>query len=112
MPENRPRFALTKKLPCALKIGAGFTERRGGAALMLARIRSRIEATAPFPSASSVRVADALGDRTGMDVAVIDQPAFLPVVQGSAAVRPGIGDRPAGVRPCTASQIRTLLTLN
>jgi hypothetical protein len=32
-----------------------------------------------------VRIADALGDRTGVDVAVIDQPAFLSVISGAAA---------------------------
>jgi hypothetical protein len=69
---------------------------RRPAARMLARIRSRIEATAPFPSVSSVRVADALGVRTGMDVAVIDKQAFLPVVQGSAAGE--IGHRRSLVR--------------
>ena len=49
---------------------AGLVETGGGAALMLARVRSRIEAAAPFPPVGTMRVADALGDRPGMDVAI------------------------------------------
>jgi hypothetical protein len=79
------------RLPCALKIGAGLVECRGGAALMLARIRARIEAAAPFPLRAVVRVAGALGDRAGVDVAVIDQPAFLASVMVAAAGQGGHG---------------------
>jgi hypothetical protein len=32
-----------------------------------------------------VRIADTLRDRTGVDVAKVDQPAFLAVIDGSAA---------------------------
>ena len=64
------------RLPCALKIGAGLGEAGGGAA----RMRSRIEAAAPLPLRAVMRVADALGDRPGVDVAVKYVPAFLPVV--------------------------------
>ena len=52
---------------------------------MLARIRSRIEAAAPLPSLGIVRIADALGDRTGVDIAIKYVPAFLSVISGSAA---------------------------
>ncbi len=68
------------RLPCLLEVGAGFAEGRGGAALMLARIRSGIEAAAPFPLRGVVRIADALGDRPGVDIAVKYVPAFLSVV--------------------------------
>ena len=43
------------------------------------RTRARIEAAAPFPLLGIVRVADALNDRAGVNIAVIDFPAFLPV---------------------------------
>jgi hypothetical protein len=39
----------------------------------------------PFPWTGIVRIADALGNRAGMNVAVIDVPAFLSVLYGSAA---------------------------
>jgi len=52
---------------------------------MLARVRSRIEAAAPLPSLGIVRIADALGDRTGVDVAIKYVPAFLTVIFGPAA---------------------------
>jgi len=43
---------------------------------MFTRTRTRIEAAAPFPPISIVRVGDALGDRTGVDIAVIDLPGI------------------------------------
>jgi hypothetical protein len=52
--------------PFAFEIGAGLVEGRGGVGLMFTRTRSRIEAAAPFPPISNVRVADALGDRTAV----------------------------------------------
>jgi hypothetical protein len=48
--------------PFAFEIGAGLGEGRGGVGLIFARI----EAAAPFPPISIVRVAAALGDRTGV----------------------------------------------
>jgi hypothetical protein len=56
-----------ERLPCVLEIGAGFVEGRGGVGLMFTPTRSRIEAAAPFRPISIVRVADALGDRSGVD---------------------------------------------
>jgi len=38
-----------------------------------------------------VRIADALGDRAGVDIAIVDVPAFLSVVCGSAAGEGGHG---------------------
>ena len=58
---------------------------------MFTPIRSRIEAAAPLPSLGIVRIADALGDRTGVDVTEEDLPAFLPVIDGSAAGEFGHG---------------------
>jgi hypothetical protein len=52
---------------------------------MFARVRPRIEAAPPLPLLGVGRIADALGDRTGVDVAVIDQPAFLASVVVAAA---------------------------
>ena len=52
---------------------------------MFARMRARIEAAAPFPLIGVVRIADALGGRTGMNIAEINLPAFLSVVCRSAA---------------------------
>ncbi len=48
------------------------------------RIRVRSPA-APFPWLGIVRIADALGDRPGVDIAKIDQPAFLSLIFGPAA---------------------------
>jgi hypothetical protein len=52
---------------------------------MFTRIRAWIEAAAPLPLRGVVRIADALGDRPGVDVAIVDQPAFLTVISGPAA---------------------------
>jgi len=57
------------RLPCLLEVGACLVEGPRGAGGALTRFRSRIEAAAPLPSLGVVRIADALGDRTGMDVA-------------------------------------------
>jgi hypothetical protein len=46
---------------------------------MFARMRSRIEAAIPLPRIFILRVADSDCDRTGLDIAVIDVPAFLAV---------------------------------
>ncbi len=54
-------------LPCVLEIRAGFFEGRGGVGLM----RAWIETAAPFPRIGIVRIADALGNRPDMNIAVI-----------------------------------------
>ena len=46
---------------------------------MFARMRSRIEAAIPLPRIFILRVAASDCDRTGLDIAVIDVPAFLAV---------------------------------
>jgi hypothetical protein len=74
-----------KHLPCGLEIGAGFVEGRGRAVLMFARMRARIEATAPLPLIGVVWIAGADRDRAGVDIAVIDVPAFLADFRISAA---------------------------
>ena len=63
--------------PGRLKGLASGLECRRGAASALARPAARKEAAAPLPFESRTRIADALRDRTGVDVAVIDAPALL-----------------------------------
>ena len=72
------------------EIGAGFLKSGWRAALMFTLLRARIEAAAPLPSIGVMRIADALGDGTDMNIAVINVPAFLAVVCGSATVSSGI----------------------
>jgi hypothetical protein len=52
---------------------------------MFARLRPRIEPAVPFPRIGVVRIADALGNRPDMNIAVTNVPAFMAVVCGSAA---------------------------
>jgi len=52
-----------------LEIGTSLVEGRGGAGLMFTRTRTRIEAAAPFPPISIVRITDTLGDRNDMNIA-------------------------------------------
>jgi hypothetical protein len=73
----------------ALEIGAGLLEGGGGVGLMFPRVRARIEAAAPFPRIGVVRIADALGYSPDMNIAVMNVPAFLSVVCGSAAGKLG-----------------------
>jgi hypothetical protein len=49
-----------------LEIGSGLGEGRGGARLMFAGMRARIEPAVPFPWVGIVQIADALGDRTAV----------------------------------------------
>ena len=58
-------------LQCVLEIRAGFFEGRGGVGLVFAWIRAWIETAAPFPRIGIVRIADALGNRADMNIAVI-----------------------------------------
>jgi hypothetical protein len=58
--------------------------RTAGAGLDFTGARSWIEAANPFPLVSVMRVADALGDGTGLNVAIVNVPAIL-AVGGSAA---------------------------
>ena len=57
---------------------------------MFARMRSRIEAAAPFPRIGVVRIAGALGNRADMNIAVVNVRA-LSVVFGSVAGEFGHG---------------------
>ena len=52
--------------------------------LMFAWMRTRIKTAAPFPGVGVMRIADALGNRPDMNIAVVSVPA-LSVVFGSAA---------------------------
>jgi hypothetical protein len=45
-----------ERRPGALEIGAGLLEGRGGIALVLARMRTRIEAAIPLPWVGVVRI--------------------------------------------------------
>jgi hypothetical protein len=70
--------------PRALEVGAGLFEGRGGVGLMFARMRTGIEAAAPFPRIGVARIAGALGNRPDVNIAVVNVPTFLSVVFGSA----------------------------
>jgi hypothetical protein len=72
-------------LPRALEVRAGLVEDRGGVRLMFAGLRARIETAAPFPRIGVVRIAGTFGNRPDMNIAVVNVPAFLAVVFGSAA---------------------------
>jgi hypothetical protein len=71
--------------PRAPEISTGLLEGRGGVGLMFTRMRSRIETAAPFPLIGVMRIAAADRDRADMHIPVVDVPAFLSVVCGSAA---------------------------
>src|SRR5713226_6892841 len=95
-----------KHPPGALKIGAGLVEGGGRAILLLARLRSRIETATPLPRILIMGIAGADRDRAGVDIAVVDVPAFLAGFGRSAAgegghtpIIPPIGPRvkPLGV---------------
>ena len=62
----------SKHLPGLLDGGAGLVERVGGAAALLAGIAARIEPAQPLPGLGRARIADALGNRADVNVAVID----------------------------------------
>jgi hypothetical protein len=76
-------------LPCGPEICAGLLQGRGGVGLMSPRMRARIETAAPFPRIGVVRISDALGNRPDVNIAVIDVPAVMTVVCGSAAGKLG-----------------------
>ena len=67
------------------EIGARLVERRRRAVLAFATLGSRIEAATPFPWLGVVRIADTLNDRAGVNIAVVDLPAFLAMVRRPAA---------------------------
>ena len=47
---------------------------------MFAWMRARIKTAVPFPRIGVMRIADALGDRPDMNIAVVNVPAFMAVV--------------------------------
>ena len=61
--------------PGRLELGAGLLERTGGAAALVAWIAARAEPAQPLPGLGRARIADALGNRADVNVAVIDVPA-------------------------------------
>jgi hypothetical protein len=93
--------------PCVLKIGAGLFEGRRRAVLMLARMRAGIGAARPAPRIFVERNAGADLDRSGVDIAPIDVPAFVGGVGrlaagefGHALLKRGRGrqaNRPCGI---------------
>ncbi|SRR6266851_2688188 len=94
--------------PRALEIGAGLLEGRSGVGLMFAWMRTRIETAAPFPWISIVRIADALGNRSDRNIAVVNVPAFIAVVYGSAAGEGGHATLKRGTwRKATRLQLGT-----
>src|SRR6266478_1674709 len=74
-----------KHPPGALEIGAGLIEGSGRAILLLARLRSRIETASPLPRILIMGIAGTDRDRPGVDIAVVDVPAFLAGFGRSAA---------------------------
>jgi hypothetical protein len=48
--------------------------------------RARIEPTAPLPWLGAERISGALGDRPGVDIAVIDFPPFLAIVSWGMSI--------------------------
>jgi len=58
---------------------------------MFAWMRARVKTAAPFPWVGIVRIADALGNRADMNIAVINVPALLTVFCRSAAGEFGHG---------------------
>ena len=79
-----------------LEVGAGLVEGGGGAALVLARMRARIEAAPPFPRNGVVRVAGADRDRADADVAKVDLPAFVAGFEMRRRVRTGMASLKRG----------------
>ena len=68
---------------------ARLIERDGGAAPMFTRMAARIEATNPAPRIFVMRDAGADRNRAGLYVAIVDVPAFLAGIRGSAAGESG-----------------------
>lgn len=87
-------------LPCPPEVGARLLEGGARAGRALTRLRSRIKSAAPAPWGLVVR--DAGSDREGadIDVAEIDQPAFITSVLIAAAGEDGNGrDDSANLAP-------------
>ena len=74
-----------KDAPRFLEAGARLVERRGRPLGMLSRMAARVEAARPAPRIFADGNADPLGDRAGLDVAIIDVPAFVGGFEISAA---------------------------
>jgi hypothetical protein len=72
--------------------GARQVERRGGTASALAWSRARIEAAAPLPFGCSTGIANALRDRAGEHVAIVDAPSLLATSGSWRLVRAGMPD--------------------
>jgi hypothetical protein len=100
MPENRPQCGLIKT-PRALEIGAGLFEGRGGVGLMFPRMRVRIEAAALFPRIGVMGISHALGNRPGVNIAVVNVPAVITVVCGAERRRVSSG---VGLRVCQSQR--------
>jgi hypothetical protein len=91
--------------PSSLECRTGSIETRCGAMPIVARIAARIEAAAPFPRLSVVRVARALRDRANVHIAIIDEPAFLADVRieaagegGHAPLKRGLSEEATAIR--------------
>ena len=66
---------------------AGIEGRRGLFGLMFGWMRTRIKTAAPFAGVGIVRIADALGNRADVNIAVINVPALLTVLWALEHVR-------------------------
>jgi hypothetical protein len=77
--------------PCFLERAARLVEGRGRADGALARMAAWVEAASPAPWIFLERNADPLGDRAGVDIAIVDVPAFVLGFEVSAAGEGGHG---------------------
>ena len=82
---------------------------------MFAWMRARIEAAAPFPRIGIVRIADALGNRSDMNIAVVNVPAVMTVAAGEFGHVPLSIDGPpcaCGANGCWEAYISNIATLS
>jgi hypothetical protein len=96
-PENLLRSGSTETPARRTQNRRGPLEGGGGAVLLLARVRSRIETASPLPRIFIMGIAGADRDRAGVDIAVIDVPAFLGGVSRSATGEIGHGPLKRGL---------------
>src|SRR5215470_4825873 len=73
----RLRALREEDAPRCFEVGASLLEVGGGAAGAFARPTAGIEAAAPLPLRRGAGVADALRDRAGVHIAVVDAPSLL-----------------------------------
>jgi hypothetical protein len=83
-PGRAPAIPVAKNASGRLERDAGLSERAGGATALLAWIAAWVEPAQPLPGLGRARIADALGNRADMNVAIVDKPAIGAVRIGAA----------------------------